>query len=254
MAAGGSKITRSTSSVLVVCNNGTISNQLRQSLKTLGFTKLASVPTHVAALDRIKARNIPLILLDAKATDMESAEFVEKVISEDENCLMIAISGEPRVDDVFSVLRAGARGFLAVPFTVDTVEEVIAAAENGPALSEAVLNSPDRNAALVGVVLNNLYKLSVVMRQAREFDSAKRELDRQHGNFCESIELARLFCEGSDELLLEKIVEGCINRANNAATRLGRTRKKLKAKRDVDDDEEEEKRPQLPPTSRSIFS
>ncbi len=223
---------RSNASLLVVCNNGTTSNQIRQALKTLGFTKITAAATHVTGLDRIKGRNFPLVIFDGKETDMPTVDFVKQVLTMDENTTMIALSGEPRVDDVFGLLRNGARGFLALPFTVDSLEEVLGRAQDGPPLSDAVLNSPDRNAALVGVILNNLYRLSVLMRQAREFATAKRELERQSYSFAESVELAKLFCEGGDDNLLEKIVEGCINRANTAATRLGRTRKKLKKERE----------------------
>ena len=76
------------------------------------------------------------------------------------------------------------------------------------------------------------------MRQAREFPSAARDLEKQQIMLVESMDLARLFCEGGDEALTEKIVEGCINRANTAATRLGRTRQRLKKQRQVTDADE----------------
>lgn len=221
--------------VLVVISNGTTSNQVRQALKTIGFSTISAAPTHINALDRIRGRDFPLILFEATATDMPPLDFVIQTIALDANSIMIPLSAEPRVDDVFGLLRNGARGFLALPFTVDTMEQVIMRATEGPPLSEAVLNAPDRNAALTGVILNNLYRLSVLQRQAREFPTAAKELERQHIGLIESVDLARLFCEGGDDALLEKIVEGCINRANTAATRLGRTRQKLKKKRQVED-------------------
>jgi DNA-binding response OmpR family regulator len=227
--------------VLVICANGTVSNQVRQALKTVGFSMISAAPSHVTGVDRIKGRDFALILFDAVGSDMPALDFVTQAVGLDSNSTLIAISAEPRVDDVFGLLRNGARGFLALPFTVDTVEEVIMNASEGPPLSEAVLNAPDRNAALVGVVLNNLYKVSVLMRQAREFSSAARELQRQQYSLSESMDMARLFSEGGDDLLLEKIVEGCINRANTASTRLGRTRKKLQKERSTTgaDDAEE---------------
>ena len=127
---------------------------------------------------------------------------------------------------------------MVVPFAVSTVEDVLLEASEGAPLSEAVLNAPDRNSALVGVVLNNLYRQTVLMRQSREFESAKRELELQTTKFIQSVDMARLFCEGTDDDLLEEIVEGCIKRANVAASRLGRTRKKLKNKRLHDDDDD----------------
>ncbi len=232
--------------VLVVAGNGTTSNQVRQALKTVGFSSVSAAPTHIVAVDRIRGRDFPLIMFDAVSTDMPTIDFVKQTLSMDPNSIMIPISGEPQVDDVFGLLRAGARGFLALPFTVDTLEEVVMRATEGPPLSDAVLNAPDRNAALVGVVLNNLYRTSVLMRQARDFPTARKELDRQQIMLVESMDMARLFCEGGDEQLLEKIVEGCINRANTAATRLGRTRQRLKKQREVTDGDE--KAPEASPS------
>lgn len=220
--------------VLVIASNGTTSNQLRQALKTLGFSQVSAAPSHVVGLDRIRGRDFGMVLFEAIASDMPALDFVQQAVGLDASSFLIAVSGSPNVDDVFGLLRSGARGFLALPFTVDNMEEVIMRATEGPALSEAVLQAPDRNAALVGVVLNSLYKVSVLMRQSREFASAARELQRQQYSLSESMDLARLFCEGGDDALIEKIIEGCINRANVASTRLGRTRKKLQKERAVE--------------------
>ena len=226
-------------SVLVVAQKAITSSQLRQSLKALGFTQISVVPSHVQALDRLKTRNFSHHLFDAKMTDMPPAEFVKQVMEMDTNSIMIAVSEEPRIDDVFGLLRAGARAFLVPPLTVDMIEQVIIQATDGPQLSEAVLHAPDRNAAFVAVILNNLYRLSVAMRQSREFKSAEREMKIYNYSFRESVEMAQLFCDGDEENLREKIVEGCINRAKDASTRLGRLRKKLRKDR-VEGEEEEE--------------
>lgn len=227
---------RQKAKVLVICPSGMLGSQLRQALKTIGFVNVSAAPTHVHALERIRGgRTFTHVIFDAKETDMKPLDFVEAVIKYEENATLIAISESPRVDDVFGLLRAGARGFLVPPFTTDTVESIMLRATEGPALSEAVLNAPDRNSAFVAVVLNNLYKLSVSMRQAREFPSAAREVVSYGFALRESMEMAQLFSEGSDEDMRDKIIEGCINRAKDAATRLGRLRKKLKRERGVDD-------------------
>ncbi|MFN8389863.1 MAG: response regulator [Bdellovibrionota bacterium] len=225
--------------VLVVVQKTITSNQLRQSLKSIGFTQISVVPTHVAALERVKGRNFTHIMFDAKATDMPAIEFVKQMAEIEKDVTMIAVSEEPRIDDVFGLLRAGARAFLVPPLTVDMIEQMIVHASEGPQLSEAVLHAPDRNAAFVAVILNNLYRLSVSMRQAREFKSAERDVKVYNYSLRESVEMAQLFCEGGDDDLREKIIEGCINRAKDASTRLGRLRKKLKKERVVGEGEED---------------
>lgn len=230
---------RSQFSVMVVCQTGSTSAQLRQALKALGFPTISAAATHLTALDRTKGRKFTHVIFEAKATDMPSLEFVTQILDYEGECIMIAISEQPRIDDVFGLLRAGARGFLVPPFNTETLESVLQNATNGPPLSDAVLNSPDRNGAFTAVVLNNLYRLSVAMRQAREFQSAKRDVKNYEYQLRESVEMAQLFCEGGEDALREKFMEGCINRAKDAATRLGRLRKKLKKHR-ADGDEEEQ--------------
>jgi ActR/RegA family two-component response regulator len=231
---------RTRCSVLIICGNGTTSSQLRQALKTLGFAQMSVAPSHVAAIERVKTRPFTHIIFDAKQTDMPPLEFVSQIMAIENSAIMVAISEQPRIDDVFSLLRAGARHFIVPPFNTETVEEVFTRASDAPALSEAVLNAPDRNGAFTAVILNNLYRLSVSMRQAREFQSAVRDVRNYKCQLQESLELALLFCEGNENDLREKIVEGCLSRAKDAATRLGRLRKRLSKQRVSEDGEEEE--------------
>jgi DNA-binding NarL/FixJ family response regulator len=221
--------------LLVVCAQGMASTQLRQALKALGFPQISAAPSHVAALDRAKSRPFTHIVFDAKSSDMPAIEFVEKMIELESSAIMIAISDQPKIDDVFGLLRAGARHFLVPPFNTETIEAVLVRASDGPALSEAVLKAPDRNAAFIAVVLNNLYRLAVSLRQAREFPSAARDVQFYTYAFRESMEMLSLFGEGGDDQLREAIMEACINRAKDAATRLGRLRKKLKRDRVSDE-------------------
>lgn len=224
--------------ILVVSNTGAVSMQMRQLLKAMGFAHIAVASTHIQGLDRAKTRNFTHVMFDAKPTDMPTVDFVQQMLAIEEQGILVAISDQPRIDDVFGLLRAGARGFLVPPFTVDNTEEVLIRATEGPALSEAVLNAPDRNGAFAAVILNNLYRVSVAMRQAREFETAARDATIYMYALRESIEMGLLFCQGGEAELRDKIAEGCINRAKDAATRLGRLRKKLKRERGISNEPE----------------
>ncbi len=223
--------------VLVIAQKSLVNNQLRQSLKSLGFTQISSATSHVQGLERVRTRNFTHYLFDAKDTDMQAIEFVRQIMELDKEAIMIAVSEEPKIDDVFSLLKTGARSFLVPPLSVDSIEQILVQASDGTRLSDAVLNAPDRNAAFVAVILNNLYRLSVAMRQSREFATAQRDVRIYSYSLRESMEMAQLFCEGPEENLREKIIEGCINRARDASTRLGRLRKKLRKTR-VDEEDE----------------
>src|SRR5262249_17740033 len=160
------------------------------------------------ALDRLRGRQFHLIVFEAAGIGMPTADFVRQAIKIDPEIVLVACSTEPRIDDVFSLLKLGARGMVIPPFTVDVFESAIMRAAQGPPFSKAVLDTPDRNAALVGVVLNNFYRLTVRMRQARKFTSAAREVEQYRCSFHEAMELAKIFCEGGNEAeLMQRIQE-----------------------------------------------
>jgi hypothetical protein len=209
---------------------------MKMTLKSLGYGKLTAVDRHGAGLVRITGRSAQqgysLVLFDAKPSDISPHQFVQAALNHDPEMVLIAATMEPRIDDVFGLLKLGARSFLAIPFTAEILEQVLDQAKKGPPFSESVLMAPDRNAALVGLVLNNLYKLSVCMRQAREFHSAKERVDHYRFEFNSAMEMARLFCENGDvEKLVEYTCEQCLDRGERAASRLGRARLKLQKKR-----------------------
>lgn len=229
-------LSRSASSILIVADSSQLNNQLRIALKTLGFARLTSAASHSVGLDRLKsysyAQKYSLVFYQARDSDMPALEFVESALDNDPDALIIAVSSQPQIDDVFNQLKFGARGFLAVPFTPASVEHVITHAQYGPPLSASVLNAPDRNTALVGCVLNHLYRLSVLKRQIREYPHVGRDMERFEFALNNAVDLALMFCEGGDESVLRELfVEECIARANAAASRLGRTRQRLRKKR-----------------------
>jgi len=76
------------------------------------------------------------------------------------------------------------------------------------------------------------------MRQAQQFETAKRELPRMMSGFKRSAELAMTFAKGGQEGLLEALEKFCIERSKGPATRLGRLRKRLSTTRTVEEEAE----------------
>lgn len=225
---------RARGAVLIVSRDGQISNQLKQGLYNIGYTSVSSVTKHVQGLERFKERHFALVLFDAVPTNMSSVDFVTALKEIDPTTMLIALSYHPPIDQVFELLKAGARWFLVLPFTVGQLEDVLLKAIEGPPFSEGVLESLDRNGALVGLVLNTLENLTMTMHHLRAFPESPRTLDNLKASFAEAVQLARTFSEGGDQNFRDKLVEACIGRAGSASTRLGRVRKKLKRLRGDD--------------------
>lgn len=228
---------RARASVLVVEPDPLMRNNMRTCLKTLGYGGISDAPTHSSALEKMEGRKFSHILFDSKQSTMPPREFLVKVLEGDRTCVCVPTSTEPNVDDVFDLLVTGAKGFLAKPFTVDTVESAIVMATKGEPISDAVLRARDRNEALVAIMMGSLDKAATILRQASKFDTAKREIPRAMASLKRSAELARTFAKGGEESLLGALQDFCIERGEGPATRLGRLRKRLKTARATDDPE-----------------
>ncbi len=223
--------------MLVMCRQKEIGQQLQLALKSLGYGRVVSVSTHGQALERVNniahGKKFSFILFDAKDSDIKAHDFVQAVLHLEPDSVLIPTSHEPQIDDVFGLLREGARSFLVLPFNPETLEQVSESAQEGPPFSASVLRAADRNVALVGVVLHCLYRLAVSMRLARKNPGRNAEAEGLRLAFHEAVDLAKMFCmDGDRERLRATIIEECEKRANIASTRIGRTRRKLAKKRD----------------------
>lgn len=235
-----SAIERSRASVLVMEIDGNDRNNLRNAIKTLGFGGITDAPSHSAALEKLNDRKFTHVIFDAKKSNMPPKDFLAKVFEANPLTIAIASSSEPNVDDVFDLLIMGAKGYLCKPFTIETVDLAIVSATKGEPIAEAVLQAKDRNEALVAIMMGSLDKAATILRQASQFETAKREIPKAMATFRRSAELARTFAKDGENGLILAMEKFCIERSKGPATRLGRLRKRLKTGRGPDDSESED--------------
>ena len=228
---------RARASVLIVEPDANERNNMRAALKTLGYGSFTDVPNHAVALEKLGERHITHILFDAKKTNILPKEFLHKVLEMDNTVVAIPCSYEPDIDDVFDLLIMGAKGYLVKPFTADTLEQAIVMASKGEPIADAVLQAKDRNEALVAILMGSLDKAATIMRQAYQFETAKREIPRAMTALRRSAELAQTFAKGGQDGLITALEKFCIERSKGPATRLGRLRKRLQQTR-VEGEEE----------------
>ena len=219
---------RSKANILVVESDASDRNNLRSSLKSLGYGGLSDAPNHGAALEKMNERRFTHVIFEAKKTNMPSKEFLAKVFEFNDQIVALPSSTEPSVDDVFDLLILGAKGYLVKPFTLETVEQAIVHATKGEPIADAVLHAKDRNEALVAILMSSLDKAALLHRQAEQFETAKRELPRALNVLRRSADLAKTFAKGGDTALIEAMERFCIDRSKGPASRLGRLRKRLK--------------------------
>lgn len=219
---------RRQSSILIVEPDPNVRNNIRHTIKSLGFGTISDAVTHGQALERLRERRYSYVLFDAKKTNVSPMDFLTQLLGQDEHTMAIPMSEFPRVDDVFELLVIGAKGFLAKPFTMHSIDECLVWALKGEPIAEVVLQAKNRNEALVAVMMTALDEVNVLIRQSKEFDTAKRELPKAIHRLRRSSEMAKTFCKGTDDDLLSSISEFCLARGEGPASRLGRLRKRLK--------------------------
>jgi DNA-binding NarL/FixJ family response regulator len=222
---------RNAAAILIVEADPNSRNNLRSTVKSLGYGTVSDVPSHGQALERMNERKFSHILFDAKKTNITPKEFLQQVLKGDKATVCIPTSNEPQLDDVFDLFVVGAKGFLCKPFTMETVDTAIVMASKGEPIAEAVLNAKDRNEALVALMMTALDRVATLLRQGQQFETALREVPRATRSFMRASDLAKTFCKGTHDDLLESIQSFCMDRSTGPATRLGRLRKRLRTTR-----------------------
>lgn len=242
---------REVSILLIDADAGTRAS-MRQVLVGLNFGQVTDAPDHNQALTKLQDRRITHVIFDAKKSTMSAKDFLLKLLEMDDKLVTIPSSFEPSVDDVFDLLCVGARGFLVKPFNSSSLDDAIIMATKGDRLSEAILFAKDRNEALASLIFTAFDKLAVIRRQARQFETAKREIPRAEMNLRRAVDIAKTFAKGGDDPLLGAMVEFCLDRASGPATKLGRFRKRLEARKShlqkIVDGENKEVPDSTPPT------
>ncbi len=223
-------------SVLVVEPEISMRNSLRQMIVRLGIGTVSDAPDHVQALKKFEERRFSHIIFEAKKTSMPSGDFLSKILELDDTTIAIPSSWEPNVDDVFGLLMLGARGFIVKPFTEDSIDESLIMATKGEPIADAILFAKDRNEALAALVLTQVDKLAMTLRQSQQFETARRDLPRRVAGLKRSVEIGKLFARGGPDRLQDAMIEFCLERSNGPATRLGRLRKRLVARKQVKED------------------
>lgn len=219
------KNSRRTIPVLVACHKGAVSAPLRHALSQIGFGKIASRNTYELAIEEARLERFTFVFFDAiepEGSPISSIDFLQTMIEiQSRETIMIGVSVKPTAENIFKVIRHGARGYVIPPFTPVSAEGVLLRATEDPKIDPAVLAAADRNVALARMVLDNLDRLSSYMkrieRQLASDDEPSLEaiigIDRHSVLLLQSVVAARKFCQDGEQALLNAFMEETISRA-----------------------------------------
>ncbi len=221
---------------LVVGRDNPILPQLRTALKSIGMLDVFPAESYSAAIVAAQVRNYTHVLFDTAESDMPALTFVQAMLKIRKDAVLVALSNDPAVDNVFDLIRAGARGFLVPPPTIGSVESVLISATSGPPFSEAILRAKDRNQLFADMILDLLYRAAILKRRALDNPETEPVFYRTWRALIATVDMAKMFCEDSVDHLTRSIVHSCIARADDEnKSRLGKVRSSLTKKRTTTD-------------------
>ena len=212
--------------ILIVERDEDTRSSMRSSLKSLGFGEVISVLDHYSGVKKFSDRRFTHVLFDARDSEMPAREFLKNITGINRDIVTIPTSLDPTVDDVFELLKEGARGFLVKPFTEESLEEAIILAAKGEPIAEEILYARNRNQALASLALTSLDALATILRHARQFETARLEVKRNQQQFERAVQMGRLFAQDGDASLVLAYIERAIEVSEQSASRLGRSRKR----------------------------
>jgi len=222
-------------SILLIESDNRLRNSMRQALVSLGYEDIADSNDHVAALEKLEDRLFSHVIFDTKQSSINPKEFLALLFQKADASIAIASSTEPTVDEVFDLLIGGARGYIVKPFTAGSLDEAIVWSTKGESISEAVLEAESRNEALALLTLSSLDKLALVMRQARKFDTAKREVPRRFAMLKRALEISKTFSKGGIVQFQRTIIEAAIKKASRVENnQIGPVKKRRRRTVDLD--------------------
>lgn len=110
--------------ILVVDDDEVIRLACELTLKSDGMV-VQSAENGKFGIDKVKATNYDLILLDLMMPEMQGTEFLEFIRNYDENIIVIVITGFATIESAVETLKQGAYDYLPKPFTPEELRKVV---------------------------------------------------------------------------------------------------------------------------------
>lgn len=206
---------REAAKILVVEPNNSLRSSLRNMLMQSGFNNIASVSDYSKAVSKLNDDDYTHVIFDVNNAHIPPIDFLQTVRNMNPSVHAIPASETPSVDDVFDLLLAGAGSYLVKPYNTNAINDSICFASKGEPIANNIGDAKDRDEALIRMVLLSLNKLTLVLKQARRFKTARREVPRKIRAFKHAVRMANQFTTGSPLKFRDLLVDYLIEKAEN---------------------------------------
>ncbi|MDD2943249.1 MAG: hypothetical protein PHC51_09825 [bacterium] len=160
-------------SVLVVDESAGERGVLRLALNNLGFTPVRDAGNFAQALEQLSAENYTHLLFSTKSGHEASLAFLRQSLELREAIIAIPVAKTAATNEVFNMIRFGARGYLLQPFSSDSLNRTFNIATKAEPVPELVNALQHSTKAFAQITANCLDKLV----QALNDDKNKRSYE-----------------------------------------------------------------------------
>lgn len=121
-------ITSSKTSVLILDDEPIVSKRLKPALEKIGY-EVESFYKSAEAMARVGERRFDIVVTDLKMEGIDGMQFLAEVKKLSPSTEVIVITGFATLDTAKESMRKGVFDFLAKPFKLGEIQEVIRKAE-----------------------------------------------------------------------------------------------------------------------------
>lgn len=118
----------SKTSILILDDEPIVSKRLQPALEKKGY-EVESYFRSADALDRVRRRDFDIVITDLKMEGVDGMQFLTEVKERSPHTEVIVITGFATMETAKESLRKGVFDFLAKPFKLGEIQEVIQKAE-----------------------------------------------------------------------------------------------------------------------------
>lgn len=107
--------------ILIVDDSATTRAFIRRAIALCGFAvqNVYEAASGLKALELMNEQNVDVVLADLQMPEMDGEEMAKRIFADPnkQNVSVIIVSADPNEQRIESLLKGGAKGYLAKPFT-----------------------------------------------------------------------------------------------------------------------------------------
>ncbi|MEE2022797.1 response regulator [Alkalimonas mucilaginosa] len=114
-----------TNTALIIDDNATIRELLRQTLKLLGFSHIVDADTGHQGLLQLENQNYDVIFLDLELPDIHGTKLLHQLKAQAPTSPVVVVTAHNTVENLKFSVQAGAAGFIAKPFSAGKIQSIL---------------------------------------------------------------------------------------------------------------------------------